>query len=144
MTPETFCYWLKGIAASEMAVGDMGALVLREAATVLDHVVAHRGPAKIPSMRQVKVTGFCMHNVFVTELCAACRAATGSEMLRMFGLKLPVGTACVYIGGQDASRTDQEPVVELNSSAGAGAAQESVEPAGEARPPGALGFGLPE
>lgn len=109
MTPEEFCFWLKGLALSNMPVGDMGALVLRQAGVVLDHLALKpKAAAPLSSMVVTRLPApeFCIHNVALIEACRGC-ALTSTRLyldsrLRVFAVPLPPGTKVVYTQGQDA------------------------------------------
>ncbi len=134
MSPEEFCFWLRGIASSPMQVGDMGALVLRQASKVLDHIAA-KTPIKVPALKQVGVPDFCFHNVHNAESCAAC-AGKFAPRTRLYCVSLPTGTKVVYIG----EHAHEDAVQLKRECAGDGVAKSAVEPASEAREPSALGL----
>lgn len=92
MTPLDFGYWLRGLMGAGVPVVDIGSYALKKAAEILELKPVRAEP---PAMRALLVHSFCMHNVHLAELCAACARVSSTERLHV--LALPIGAKQVYI-----------------------------------------------
>lgn len=88
-----FGYWIKGLVP-DWSAADVGAMVLKKAAEILDKRPLKAAP---PQMTAIRVPQFCIHNINVAEYCVGCCGKYAAGKMRSFAVTLPIGTPLVYI-----------------------------------------------